>query len=75
MAKSHIKVTKEELKTQYSFSGRTTGVMLRKRRGGGNTSCEHRGLRQKFSPIFKGKKRWKCGYKYTTQDGIPIPGV
>ena len=83
------KATRESLQEQWPFSGRTIGKMLRKRRGGGNTSSEHRGLRRKGYLDHSGKDRWIQGFKYRFQgewitkpdgkqyyqEGPPCPGI
>ncbi len=58
------KLSAENLQTQYAFSGRTIGKGLRKRRGGGNTSSEHRGLRRKAQLQPRGKNRFPGGFKF-----------
>ncbi len=58
------KASSESLQGQYSFTGRTIGKMLRKRRGGGNPSSEHRPLRRKIQVQPRGKNRFPEGFKY-----------
>lgn len=62
-------------KGPHAFSGRAIGKGLRKRRGGGNTSSEHRGLRSRRQPQPSGKARWANGHKYFYQNGLPCPGI
>lgn len=53
------------------ISGRTVGKMYRTKT---SPSSQHNGLRQKTALRPMGKNRYPLGYKYTTQDGKPVPG-
>ncbi len=58
------KAAQESLRGQFTFSGRSIGRGLRKRRGGGNPSSERRGLRRKFQAKPCGQERFPEGFRY-----------
>lgn len=69
--------------THYAFSGRTISRALRKRRNGSSGSSEHRGLRRKTQPQYRGANRFAGGTKFremgewVMKDGkeVYIPGA